>query len=116
MKMQMNIYGEYLLDDMLDSKTINELNKHFLLAKSDQSFSDLGLVFSTTVLGFKIAQMERKSMLAELSKCSKIDLYTDDDKIDMPGVRNRGLADYWNVAPKIFNSSKINLNFEKNII
>ena len=111
MKMQMNIYGEYLLDDMLDSKTINELNKHFLLAKSDQSFSDLGLVFSTTVLGFKIAQMERKSMLAELSKCSEIDLYTDDDKIDMPGVRNRGLADYWNVAPKIFNSSKINLNF-----
>ena len=111
MKMQMNIYGEYLLDDMLDSKTINELNKHFLLAKSDQSFSDLGLVFSTTVLGFKIAQMERKSMLAELSKCSEIDLYTDDDKIDMPGVRNRGLADYWNVAPKIFNGSKINLNF-----
>ena len=111
MKMQMNIYGEYLLDDMLESRTINELNRHFLLAKSEQSFSDLGLVFSTTVLGFKIAQMERKSLIAELSKCCEVDLYTDDDKIVMPRVRNRGLADYWTVAPKIFNSSRINLNF-----
>lgn len=111
MKMQMNIYGEYLLDDMLDSKTVSELNRHFLLAKSDKSFSDLSLVFSTTVLGFKIAQMERKSMIAELSKYNKVDLYTDDESIIMPGVRNRGLADYWNVAPKIFNRSRINLNF-----
>ena len=111
MKMQMNIYGEYLLDDMLDSKTVNELNRHFLLAKSDQSFSDLSLVFSTTVLGFKIAQMERKSLIAELSKYNEVDLYTDDESVCMPGVRNRGLADYWNKAPKIYNRSKINLNF-----
>lgn len=111
MKMQMNIYGEYLLDDMLDSKTVNELNRHFLLAKSDQSFSDLSLVFSTTVLGFKIAQMERKSLIAELSKYNEVDLYTDDENVCMPGVRNRGLADYWNKAPKIYNRSKINLNF-----
>lgn len=111
MKMQMNIYGDYLLDDMLDARTINELNRHFLLAKSDQSFSDLALVFSTTVLGFKIAQMERKSLIAELSKHNQVDLYTDDENIKMPGVRNRGLADYWEVAPKIFNRSRINLNF-----
>jgi len=38
-------------------------------------------------------------------------LYTDDENIKMPGVRNRGLADYWEVAPKIFNRSRINLNF-----
>lgn len=110
MKMQMNIYGDYLLDEMLDSHTLYELNKHFILAKSDRSFSDLDMVFSSTVLGFKIAQMERKSMLAELSKQNIIALYTDDDNISMPGVRNCGTADYWNVTPKIFNRSKINLN------
>lgn len=111
MKMQMNIYGEYLLDDMLDSKTVNELNRHFILAKSDKSFSDLALIFSTTVLGFKIAQMERKTLLAELSKQSEINLYTDDDNINMPGINLKGIADYWNVAPKVFNRSRINLNF-----
>lgn len=110
MKMQMNIYGDYLLDEMLDSHTLYELNKHFVLAKSDRSFSDLDMVFSSTVLGFKIAQMERKSMLAELSKANVIALYTDDNNVNMPGVENRGLADYWNVTPKIFNRSKINLN------
>jgi spore maturation protein CgeB len=40
-----------------------------------------------------------------------VDLYTDDENVCMPGVRNRGLADYWNKAPKIYNRSKINLNF-----
>lgn len=110
MKMQMNIYGDYLLDEMLDSHTLYELNKHFVLAKSDRSFSDLDMVFSSTVLGFKIAQMERKSMLAELSKANVIALYTDDNNVNMPGVENRGLADYWNVTPKIFKNSRINLN------
>lgn len=110
MKMQMNIYGDYLLDDMLDSHTLYELNRHFILAKSDRSFSDLEMVFSSTVLGFKIAQMERRSMLAELSKTNAIALYTDDENVSMPGVENRGLADYWNVTPKIFNRSRINLN------
>lgn len=111
MKMQMNIYGDYMIDDMLDAKVIGELNKHFVLAKSAESFSDLELIFSSTVLGFKIAQMERKTMLAELSKFFKIDLYTDDADVKMPGVNNRGLADYWEETPKIFNQSKINLNF-----
>lgn len=111
MKLQMNLYGEYMLDELLDSHTIYELNRHFSLAKSDRSFSDMSMIFSTTVLGFKIAQMERKSMLASVSRKFDVDLYTDDKNIVMPRVNNRGLADYWNEAPKIFNRSKINLNF-----
>jgi spore maturation protein CgeB len=63
------------------------------------------------VLGFKIAQMERKRLLARLSKVAEVNLYTDDEHVDLPGVNNRGIADYWEVAPKIFNRSKINLNF-----
>ncbi|MGN0373930.1 MAG: DUF3880 domain-containing protein [Butyrivibrio sp.] len=110
LKMQMNVYGEYLLDDVLDSHTIYELNRHFVLAKSSRSFSDIPLVFSTTVLGFKLAQMERKSVLALLAGKYKVTLYTDDNNIKMPGIDNRGIADYWETAPKIFNRSRINLN------
>lgn len=111
LKVQTGLYGEYILDDVLDAATVRELNKHFILAKSEDSFSDLSLVFATTVLGFKIAQMERKSLLAKLSRVAEVDLYTDDKNFDMPGVNNRGIADYWEVAPKVFNRSKINLNF-----
>ena len=111
LKVQTGLYGEYILDDVLDAATVRELNKHFILAKSEDSFSDLSLVFATTVLGFKIAQMERKSLLAKLSRVTEVDLYTDDKNFDMPGVNNRGIADYWEVAPKVFNRSKINLNF-----
>ena len=111
LKVQTGLYGEYILDDVLDAATVRELNKHFILAKSEDSFSDLSLVFATTVLGFKIAQMERKSLLAKLSRVAEVDLYTDDKNFDKPGVNNRGIADYWEVAPKVFNRSKINLNF-----
>ena len=111
LKVQAGLYGEYVLDDILDATTVRELNKHFILAKSEDSFSDISLVFATTVLGFKIAQMERKRLLARLSRVAEVNLYTDDEQMDMPGVNNRGIADYWEVAPKIFNRSKINLNF-----
>lgn len=111
LKVQAGLYGEYVLDDILDATTVRELNKHFILAKSEDSFSDISLVFATTVLGFKIAQMERKRLLARLSRVAEVNLYTDDEQVDMPGVNNRGIADYWEVAPKIFNRSKINLNF-----
>ena len=38
-------------------------------------------------------------------------LAPDDDNINMPGINLKGIADYWNVAPKVFNRSRINLNF-----
>lgn len=111
MKIQMNIYGEYFLPDILNGETVAELNRNFFLAKTDRSFSDLSLIFSTTVLGFKIAQMERQTMIAELSRHFKVDVYTDDPDQDFVFATNKGTADYWNEAPKIFNRSKINLNF-----
>lgn len=115
-KMQMDIYGDNMLDDMLDAKTIYEINRHFVLAKSEKSFSDLPLIFSTTVLGFKIAQMERKSILSYLDRDFCVDVYTDDENVSFVRSKNRGLADYWKEAPIIFNRSKINLNFTiKNI-
>ena len=109
-KMQSNVYGEYMLDDILDAKTVAELNRYFILAKTEESFSDLSLIFATTVLGFKIAQVERRGIIGALSEKFNVDVYTDDDKIDFVRARNRGIADYWNEAPKIFHNSKINLN------
>lgn len=109
-KMQLDIYGECFLDKMLDSKTALELDRNFVLAKSDRCFSDLSLVFSTTVLGFKIAQLERKEILSNISKRHEINVYTDDENAFFLRGKNCGTADYWSQAPIIFNKSKINLN------
>lgn len=111
LKIQSSLHGEYIFDDVLDAGVVTELNRNFVLAKSEDSFSDLPLIFATTVLGFKTAQMERKRLIARISRICSVDLYTDDDSLDMPGVNNKGIADYWETAPKVFNRSRINLNF-----
>ncbi len=110
LKMQMNVYGVYMLDDILDAKTVSELNRHFVLAKTDRSFSDLSLIFSTTVLSFKIAELERQSVIAQLSERHKVDIFTDDDEITFVNARKHGTVDYWSEAPFIYRRSKINLN------
>lgn len=110
LKLQMGVYDRYLLDDVLDADMLEELSRHFVLSKSERSFSDLDLIFSTTVLGYKIANLERPYVLSKLSLLCDVNVYTDDDSVSFVKARNCGTADYWNEAPVIFNSSKINLN------
>lgn len=109
LKMQMHVYGRYLLDDVLDGDMLTEISKHFVLAKTERSFSDLSLIFSTTVLSFKIAQLERQSVISELSAKYDVKVYTDESEKFLR-AKNCGFADYWREAPVVFNRSKINLN------
>lgn len=110
MKMQMNTYERYMLDDILDGDMLVQLEQKFSLKKSTRSFSDLSLIFSTTILSYKIAQLERKNILSALSARHAVDVYTDDDKVSFLKGTNHGTADYWREAPVIFHNSKINLN------
>lgn len=109
-RLQKNVYSECLLEDVLDGKILAALDRYFVVDKSARAFGDLSLAFSTTVLSYKIAQMERQELIAELSRSHQVDVYTDDDEVDFVKARNRGLVDYWEGAPRVFNQSRINLN------
>ncbi len=109
-RLQKNVYGEYLLDDMLDGGTLAGLDRYFKVDKSERSFNDLSIVFSTTVLSYKIAQEERQELIADLSRAHKVNIYTDDESVDFMKANNCGLVDYWKGAPRVFRQSKINLN------
>ena len=111
MKMQMEIYGENYIDSMLTADIIEELNRHFRIEKSERSFSDISLIFSTTVLGFKIAQLERYKLLGGLSKYFDVNVFTDDESAEFILAHNRGPVRYWDESPIVFAQSKINLNF-----
>lgn len=65
---QQCISGGNILEEMLTVDILEQLEEHFKLEKSKDSFSDLGLIFSTTVLGFKTAADQRRRALLELSK------------------------------------------------
>lgn len=112
MEAQLNISGANIVEPMLTTPILEQLQQYFKLEKSsEESFSDLGLIFQTTVLGFKIAEVQRRRALIELSKYFHVNVYSNSDISDLIRVRYMGSVDYWSEMPKVFRESKINLNF-----
>lgn len=111
MEAQMNISGANIVEPLLTTEILEQLQDYFRLDKSDGSFSDLGLIFQTTVLGFKIAEQQRRRALIELSKKYKVNVYSNSNVSDMPNIQYCGSVDYWSEMPKVFHVSRINLNF-----
>lgn len=112
MEAQLNISGANIIEPMLTTEILEQLQQYFKLEKSsEESFSDLGLIFQTTVLGFKIAEVQRRRALIELSKHFQVNVYSNSDISDLVRVRYMGSVDYWSEMPKVFRESKINLNF-----
>lgn len=111
MEAQLNISGANIVEPMLTTNILEQLQEYFQLEKSEGSFSDLGLIFQTTVLGFKIAEIERRRALIELSKQYKVNVYSNSDVSDLLRIQYCGSVDYWSEMPKVFRMSKINLNF-----
>ncbi len=112
MEAQLNISGANIIEPMLTTHILEQLQQYFKLEKSsEESFSDLGLIFQTTVLGFKIAEIQRRRALIELSKYFNVNVYSNSDISDLVRVRYMGSVDYWSEMPKVFRESKINLNF-----
>ncbi len=111
MEAQLNISGANIIEPMLTTSILEQLQQYFKLEKSsEESFSDLGLIFQTTVLGFKIAEVQRRRALIELSKYFSVNVYSNSDVSDLVRVRYMGSVDYWSEMPKVFRESKINLN------
>ena len=111
MEAQLSISGANIVEPMLTTDILEQLQEYFQLEKSDGSFSDLGLIFQTTVLGFKIAEIERRRALIELSKYYRVNVYSNSDVSDLFRIQYCGSVDYWSEMPKVFRASKINLNF-----
>ena len=104
---QQCVNGGNILEEMLTVPVLEQLERYFKLEKSKDSFSDLGLIFATTVLGFKTAEQQRRRALTELSKRYRVSIYSNSDTRDLLRVRYGGSLDYWSEMPKVFAASKI---------
>ncbi len=111
MEAQINISGGSIVEALLTTDILEQLQEYFELEKSEGSFSDLGLIFQTTVLGFKIAERERRRALIELSKYYHVNVYSNSNVSDLLRIQYCGSVDYWSEMPKVFHESRINLNF-----
>lgn len=110
MRVQKDMFGVNIMDEMFNPSILEQIESFYELKSSKDSMSNLELIFSTTVLGFKIARMARISSLNALAKCCNVNLYTGSDTSMLEGVNVRPEVDYWNEMPLVFNHSKININ------
>ncbi|SDB23571.1 CgeB family protein [Eubacterium oxidoreducens] len=107
---QINVSGGNIIEPMLTSDILAQLPEYFELKKSKDSLSNLELIFSTTVLGFKVAAQQRIEYLTSLARSHSLSLFSNSDAALIPGCRYLGSVDYWTQMPLIFQESKINLN------
>lgn len=107
------LVGNYSMeeyDNLLTVDILAELMEQVDFKKDEGSFTDLSLIFQTTVLGYKLAQLERIEALNLLAETGKVSLYSDKYSNRLKNVIYRGTVSYMDEMPQVFRRSKINLN------
>ena len=109
---QLKVYGYNFLRDVLTQELVDEYKKNaaFYLFPEKSDKNEIAFL-ADGILGYRVAELERECLLGLLSEHFKVDLYTASDTTNLPKVNNRGTATTLTEMPKIFNLSKINLNF-----
>lgn len=109
-QMQKQIYGEFLLEQMLKPEIMEDIVRHYPLVVNQDGFERLEWVYAHYFLARQVTALERKEILELLSQEYEVDLYTYEETPKLWKVRNRGTAEVMEEAPKIYRCAKINLN------
>ena len=109
---QLKVYGYNFLRDVLTQAHVDEYKKNaaFYLFPEKSDKNEIAFL-ADGILGYRVAELERTRLLGLLSEHFNVDLYTASDTKNLPKVHNKGTATTLMEMPKIFNLSKINLNF-----
>lgn len=110
MNAQLLISGGNLLEALLTDDICLMLEDIMDYQRSEKTFADTRALFSSTVLGFKTASLERHQNLNALSLTAPVHLFTNSPATELPLVITHGPVDYRFEMPQIFHDSKINLN------
>ena len=117
---QLQVSGGNIIEKLLTPGICRQIEEITDYRQSPDSFADIRTLFSTTVLGFKAASMQRNLCLNRLSvylnknlfnnrQCF-LHLFTGSNADGLLLVKRHGKADYYKEMPVIFAKSLINLN------
>ena len=109
-QMQKQIYGDFLLEQLLNPAIMEDMMKHCPLEVNQDGFERLEWVYAHYFLARQVTALERTEILDLLSQKYQVDFYTYDETPRLSKVRNRGTAEVMKEAPIIYRCSKINLN------
>lgn len=106
---QQQLYGAYILNDVVDDSFVQSMNQHFKELDADTKFQldKPGLVH---ILDQETSRRERLVLLNLLGKRFDTAMYSYQDYPMLQGVQCRGTVNYFDEMPYVFACSKINLN------
>lgn len=107
---QKKLYGRYILKEMLSPDIVEEMQKAYPTDPNAATVLSAEDIYADYVLARQVTALERKEILTLLGQKRRVDLYTYESEINIPGVVNHGKIDYYDDMPYIFGNSKINLN------
>lgn len=114
---QLAVSGGNLTELLLTPEICQQLEEITTYHRSPRSFADIRQLFSSTVLGFKAANLKRCQILQFLSAAgenwspqAQVHLFTTDSDPHLPMVQLHPPIDYFLEMPSVFRHSAINLN------
>lgn len=110
MAAQKQIYGYNFVQELLSAEIVQDLMRVLPMQPDPTSVESVEYLYAQYVINRQITAMERTELLAAVGKRFAYDLYTPDEKLQLPGCINHGAVDYYDAAPYVFKNAKINLN------
>ena len=111
---QLKVSGYSMLDELLTPDILRQLKETFPVESDPYSVEPPTYRYANYFLARKATSIERIRLLTVIGEAlgAKYDirLFTHDGTVAMQGIRNMGVAEYFNEMPHVFNESRININ------
>lgn len=110
MASQRQVYGYNFIEEVLPPAILEDMHKSLPMEPDSTSVNSQEYLFAQYVINRQITAMERQDYLSAVAKEFSMDLYTPNETLSMEGCTNHGPVDYYDMAPYVFKTAKINLN------
>lgn len=110
MKMQGELYGNFILEELLTDNIIRELQRVCPIRRGEDEWETNAWIYANYFLARKLTGDQRREQLELLGKKHDVKLYAPEQTQDIPNVICCGSVDYVSEMPVVFKNSKINLN------
>lgn len=110
MAAQKKVYGYNFIQELLHKDIVNDLMQAFPMEMDPTNIASKEFLYAQYVINRQITAAERTELLTAIGQHYSFDLYTPDETLMLPGCTNHGRVDYYDMAPYVFKSAKINLN------
>lgn len=110
MKMQGELYGSFILEELLTDNIIRELQRVCPIQRGEDEWETDAWIYANYFLARRITGDQRREQLELLGKNFEVKLYAPEQAPDISNVVCCGPVDYVSEMPIVFKSSKINLN------